>query len=69
MDRSRKIASDLDIAIRAVKAKHNKAVYPRRFTESVIRDFITPLDKDDSFVIPPNIFAVKKFFLLLKIPY
>ena len=69
MHRSRKVASNLDIEIRAIKAKYNKAGYPRRFIESVIRDFMTPLDKDESFIIPPNMFAVKKPFLLLEIRY
>ena len=31
--------------------------------------FITPLDKDESFIIPPNMFTVKKQFLLLEISY
>ena len=66
LHRSRKKASN---SIRAIKAKCNKAGYPRRFIETVIRDFITPLDKDESFIIPPNMFAVKKPFLLLEIPY
>ena len=69
MYRSRKIASNFDIEIRAIKAKHNKTKHPRQFIESVTRDFITPLDKDESFIIPPNMFAVKKPFLLLEIPY
>ena len=69
MHRSRKIASNFDIEIRAIKAKYNKDGYPRRFIESVIRDFITPLDKDESFIISPNMFEVKKPFLLLEIPY
>ena len=69
LHRSRKIASNFDIEIRAIKAKYNKAGYPRRFIESVIRDFITPLDKDESFITPPNMFAAKKPFLLLEIPY
>ena len=58
-----------DIEVRAIKAKYNKAGYPRRFIEIVIRDFITPLDKDESFIILPNMFEVKKPFLLLEIPY
>ena len=69
LHRSRKIASNFDIEIRAIKAKYNKAGYPRRFIGSIIRDFITPLDKDESFIIPPNMFEVKKPFLLLEIPY
>ena len=69
LHRSRKIASNFDIEIRAIKAKYNKAGYPRRFIESVIRDFITPLDKDESFILPLSMFAVKKPFLLLEIPY
>ena len=69
MHRPRKIASKFNIEIRAIKAKYNKAGHPRRFIESVIRDFITPLDKDESLIIPPNMFAVKKPFLLLEIPY
>ena len=36
---------------------------------SVIQDFIKPLDKDESFIIPPNMFPAKKQFLLLEIPY
>ena len=69
LHRSRKIASNFDIEIRAIKTKYNKAGYLRRFIESVIRDFTTPLDKNESFIIPPNMFAVKKLFLLLEIPY
>ena len=69
LHRSRKIASNFDIEIRAIKAKYNKAGYPRRFIKSVSRDFITPLDKDESFIIPPNMFVAKKPFLLLEIPY
>ena len=69
LHRSRKIASNFAIKIRASKAKYNKAGYQRRFIEGVIRDFITPLDKDELFIIPPNMFAAKKPFLLLEIPY
>ena len=69
LHRSRKIVSNFDIKIRAVKAKYNKAGSPLRFIESVIQDFITPLDKHESFVIPPNMFVAKKPFLLLEIPY
>ena len=69
LHRSRKIASNFDIEITAIKAKYNKAGYPRRFIESIIRDFIAPLDKDETFIIPPNMFEVKKPFLLLEIPY
>ena len=47
LHRSRKIASNFDIEIKVIKAKYNKAGYPRRFIESVIRDFITPLDKNE----------------------
>ena len=32
-------------------------------------DFITPLNKNESFAILPNIFEGKKPFLLLEIPY
>ena len=69
MDRSRKIASIFDIEIKAIEVKCNTAEYLQRFIESVIRDFITPTDRDESFIIPPNILAVKKPFLLLEIPY
>ena len=55
--------------IRAITAKYNKAGYPQQFMERVIRDFITPSDKDESFIIPPNMFTIKKLFLLLEIPY
>ena len=69
LHRSTKIASNFDIKIRAIKAKYNKAGYPRRFIEGVIRDFIKPLDKDESFIIPPNMFVVKKPSLLLEMSY
>ena len=41
LQRSRKIASSFDIEIRGITAKYNKAGYPRRFIESVIRDFVS----------------------------
>ena len=69
MHRSRKIASNFDIKIRAIKAKYNKVGYLRQFIQSVIRDFITPLDKGESFIIPPNMFGVKKSFLLIEVSY
>ena len=69
LHRSRKITSNFDIEIRAIKAKYNKPGYTRRFIESVIWDFITPLDKDKLFFIPPNMFAVNRPFLLIEIPY
>ena len=53
---SRQIASNFDIKIRTIKAKHHKAGYAQRFIESVIGDFITPLDKDELFIIPANTF-------------
>ena len=67
MHRSKKIASNFDIKIRAIKAKHNKTGYLRQFIEIVIRVFITPLDNDESFIISPKMFEVKKLFLLLEI--
>ena len=69
LHRSRKIESNFDMEIRTIKAKHIKAGYPRRLIESVIRDFITHLDKDESSIILPNMFEVKKLFLPLEIPY
>ena len=39
------------------------------FLFDIYQDFITPLDKDESFITPPNILEVKKPFLFLKIPY
>ena len=69
MQRSRKLESSFDIEIRAVKAKYSKAGYPRRFIESGNRDFVTPLHKDESFIIPPNMFPIKKPFLLLQMPH
>ena len=53
---SRQIASNFDIKIRTIKAKHRKAGYAQRFIESVIGDFITPLGKDELFIIPANMF-------------
>ena len=53
---SRQIAPNFDIEIRTIKAKHSKAGYAQWFIESAIRDFITPLDKDELFIIPANTF-------------
>ena len=47
LHRSRKIASNFDIEIRAIKAKCNKAESSQRFIESVIRGFFTSFDKDE----------------------
>ena len=69
LHRFRKTASNFDIEIRAIKAKYSKAGYPRRIIECVIRDFITPLDKDKVFILPPNMFAAKKPIVLLKTRY
>ena len=69
MYRSRKIASNFDIEIIVIKAKYNKAGHPQQFIESVIRDLIAPLDKGELFIIPPNMFAGNRPFLLLEIPY
>ena len=61
--------SNFDIEISAIVGKYNKAVYPQRLIESVIRVYISPLDKDESLIITPNMFALKKPFLLLEISY
>ena len=61
--------SNFDIEISAIIGKYNKAVYPQRLIESVIRVYISPLDKDESLIITPNMFALKKPFLLLEISY
>ena len=69
LHRSRKVASNFDIEIRAITAKYSKAEYPRQCIDSVIQDFITPLDKDELFIIPQNMFEVKEPFLLIEILY
>ena len=69
LHKSRKLTSNFDIEIKSLKAKYNKAGYPRRFFESFIRDFIANLNKNQSFAIPPNMFEGKKPFLVLAIPY
>ena len=51
LHRYKKITYSFGIEIRAIAAKYDKAGYPRQFIKDVIRDFITPLDKDESFVI------------------
>ena len=51
LHRYKKITYSFGIEIRAIAAKYDKAGYPRQFIKDVIRDFITPLDKDKSFVI------------------
>ena len=69
LHRSTKIAPNFDIEIRAIKVKCNKAGYLRRFIESIIQNFITHLYKAESFIIPSNMFVVKKPSVLLEISY
>ena len=41
-----------------------------KFVRKILKKIsVTPLDKDELFIIPPNMFAVKKPFLLLEILY
>ena len=69
LHRSKKISSNLNQEIIAIRDKYKKADYPSRFTESVIREFLNPsLDKDD-FIIPPFLFEELKPVILIELPF
>ena len=72
LSRAAKISSDFEKEKEAIRLKYNKAEYPKRFVNSVIRDFESKkratLD-DFDFIIPPNFFDEPKQFITLEIPY
>ena len=54
LNRSQKIVLNFHSEIRPMTEKCSKAGYPQKFIETNIWDFTAPLDKDESFIIPPE---------------
>ena len=70
LHRSKRIATDMQIEIKAIKKKYALADYPPRFVNSVIKDFNTKSNKpDNSMIIPPNLFEEPKQKLFVELPY
>ena len=60
--------------IKFVSHKYDKAGYPKRFINSVIKQFQDKsnqgnIDDFDDYIIPPNFFDIPKFFILVELPF
>ena len=69
LHKSKRISSDFDTEIRAIKNKYSNAGYPICFVGSYINNFNTPPEHDTPAIIPPYLFDEKKQFLLIEVPY
>ena len=67
LHRSKRISSNFEMQIKVIKRKFRNADYPPKFLNSVIHQFFTP-KKNDSFVIPPDLFEESKLFILVELP-
>ena len=53
-----------------IKETFMKADYPLRFINSMVNEFQKSKEcRDESFIIPPTLFAITKSFIFLEIPY
>ena len=74
LHRSFRISSDLNEEIKLISHKYDRADYPKRFVNSVIRQFQEKpnqhnIDDFDEYIIPPNFFDTPKPFILIELPF
>ena len=55
--------------VKRIKTKFIKTDYPLGFVESFIGNFQSPMEVQDSFIIPPSLFNEYKPFTLIIIPF
>ena len=72
--RSKRISSDFSEEIKFVSRKYEKADYPKRFSNSVTKQFQDKSNQRnignfDDYIIPPNFFDIPKSFTLIKLPF
>ena len=71
LTRAKRISSCFQEEVQIIRSKFLTAGFPTRFVDSVIRNFISPMqDKDDSLpLIPPFFFEKPLPFILIELPY
>ena len=68
LHRASKISSNLEAEIIRIRIKFLNAGYPKRFVESVIREFLCPDDSDDDLIIPEWLFDDRKL-MYVRLPF
>ena len=74
LHRSNRICSNFSEMKTFISHKYEKADYPKRFINSVIRQFQdrsnqSNIDDFDDYIIPPNFFDIPKSFILIELPF
>ena len=70
LHRAKRIASDLQVEIKAIQKKFQFAGYPPRFVNSVIKYFvIKSQQQDESILIPSNFFDEPKPKIFMELPF
>ena len=69
LHQSKRISMNFADEVKHIKSKFLRADYPLRFVDSIIRNFLSENDVEESFIIPPNLFDEDKPFLLIDIPF
>ena len=72
--RSNRVSSDFSEEIKFISHKYEKAGYPKRFINRVIRQFQDRpnqrnIDDFDDYINPPNFFNIPKSFILIELPF
>ena len=70
LSRAKGISSNFTSEVTVIRNKFELTGYPKRFVKSIIREFNTIKENDESgyFVIPPWLFKEKKKVVLVEIP-
>ena len=64
------ISSNFTSEVTVIRNKFESAGYPKRFVNSIIREFNAVKENDESdFIIPPWLFEEKKKIVLVEIPF
>ena len=69
LHRAKRISSNFNTEVYNIKTKFQKAGYPFRFVNSIVNQFSSTYEAEDSFIIPPNFFEDEKPFILIEIPF
>ena len=68
--RAKRISSKFASEVTVIRNKFESAGYPKRFVNSIIREFNAVKENDESdFIIPPWLFEEKKKIVLVEIPF
>ena len=68
--RAKRISSNFTSEVAVIRNKFESAGYPKRFVNSIIREFNAVKENEESdFIIPPWLFEGKKKVVLVEIPF